>query len=85
MQMLNFVFDVDDLYQEISGENQNVYHLSIAGQFDTEHNMQTAEQAVNIRNFDTETVQSNGVHPAESGYLQIADAATRNFVALIDN
>ena len=85
MQMLNFVFDVDDLYQEISEENQNVYHLSIAGQFDTEHNMQTAEQAVNIRNSDTETVQSNGVHPAESGYLQIADAATRNFVALLDN
>lgn len=40
---------------------------------DTVHSMETAEEAVNSRNSSPVIRQSNGVHPAEAGYLQIAD------------
>ena len=54
--------------------------VSIAGQFDTEYNMPSAAMAVNTRNTTTEIVGTNGVHPATSGYYQIADAAARHMV-----
>lgn len=40
---------------------------------DTDYNYPTTTQAVNSRNATTEVIQSNGVHPAASGYAQIAD------------
>ena len=75
---------LDAMYDELAAENQNVVHINISGQFDTEHNMPTATRSVNARNSAEETYQSNGVHPANSGYMQIADAAVRCFVGLIE-
>ncbi len=40
---------------------------------DTEHNMQTKFVKYNARNNDKYYQQSNSVHPAQSGYYQIAD------------
>jgi len=42
---------------------------------DTARNMLTVTAASNSRNAATVTRQNNGVHPAASGYLQIADVA----------
>jgi lysophospholipase L1-like esterase len=47
------------------------YNVSI----DTVNNMLVETVAVNSRNAATVVRQSNGVHPATSGYLQIADVA----------
>ena len=55
--------------------------INIAGQFDTEYCMPSAEVRVNNRCAATEIRQSNGVHPSHSGYLQIGDAALRHFAA----
>ena len=55
--------------------------INIAGQFDTEYCMPSAEVRVNNRCEATEIRQSNGVHPSHSGYLQIGDAALRHFAA----
>lgn len=77
---MNHVFKLNKLYEDIENENNNVSFVNIAGQFDTENNMLTSTRQVNVRNSKTEVYQSNGVHPAQSGYYQIADACYRDFV-----
>lgn len=77
-EKLKKVFSFNDLYKAIAEETDNVYFINIAGQFDTENNMPSTTKAVNVRNTNTETQQTNGVHPADSGYLQIADAVYRS-------
>lgn len=75
---LQFVWNLNQWYQDISDEYENIESINISGQFDTEHNMPAMSINVNIRSSEQVTVQSNGVHPATSGYLQIADAVLRN-------
>lgn len=77
-EKLQFVFNLNNWYKDISEEYIDVDVINIAGQFDTDYNMQTTTRAVNTRNSTLETYQNNGVHPAEEGYLQIADAVYRN-------
>lgn len=79
--MQQYVFNLDALYDEMVDENTNVGCINISGQFDTVHNMLTGTRQVNTRNSTTETYQTNGVHPAMSGYLQIADAVYRDITA----
>lgn len=57
--------------------------VDIAAQFDTLYNMPYSLKPVNARYPDgpTEKIGTNGVHPAERGYYQIADAVYRNIVA----
>lgn len=55
--------------------------IHLSGQFDSEYNMPGAQKPANTRCDVTETVGTNGVHPAPDGYLQIADAAFRSAVA----
>jgi hypothetical protein len=81
--LVEYVKNLDELYAEIAADNTNVYSINISGQFDTAHNMMSQTRQWNTRNSGTYLMQSNGVHPAESGYLQIADAAYRHFVGLL--
>ena len=55
-----------------------VKYVDVAGQFDTDYNMPSAQKSVNNRNDVKETVGTNGVHPSVAGYYQIADAAYRS-------
>jgi lysophospholipase L1-like esterase len=50
-----------------------IYVLPYSISLDTANNMQTSSVAVNSRNSTTVTRMANGVHPAQSGYYQIAD------------
>lgn len=84
--LMQHVWRLDKWYTDIAAEYpDNVSCISIAGQFDTENNMFESTRPVNVRNSRTETYQTNGVHPAPSGYYQIADAAYRNFVHKLNN
>jgi hypothetical protein len=78
-KLVEYVFTLDEWYAELAEDNNNVYSYNVSGQFDTEYNMQTGTRAVNTRSTTTETYQTNGVHPASSGSLQIADTAYRYF------
>jgi hypothetical protein len=78
--MLNYVFKLNIWYQDVADEYDNVSFINVAGQFDTDYNMQSSSVPVNVRNNTKETVQTNGVHPAVSGYYQIADMCYRDFV-----
>jgi hypothetical protein len=57
-----------------------VDYVDVASQFDSENNMPEGETMVNTRNTKTELRGTNGVHPAQPGYLQIADVVYRRIV-----
>lgn len=80
-ELMQSVWDLNEWYSDLAEEYpNNVNYINVAGQFDTENNMPIATRTVNARNSKTETYQSNGVHPAYEGYLQIADACYRDFI-----
>ena len=86
-EKLQDVWNIQKLYEEICEEDaykNNVEFAQVSSQFDTEYNHQKADRPVNMRNSTTEVIQTNGVHPATSGYLQIADVALRKFVARLE-
>ena len=82
-EKLQFVWNLNGWYEDIADDNSSVIFANVCSQFDTEYNMQTRNMAVNIRNDETVTVQNNGVHPADSGYLQIADVALRAMAGIM--
>lgn len=57
-----------------------VEYVDVASQFDSENNMPENNVQVNTRNAKTEIRGTNGVHPAASGYYQIADVVYRSMV-----
>ena len=83
---LQHIWKLQEIYQTISKEPQytgKVDYINISAQFDSEYNMPHTERNANIRTTQKEYVQTNGVHPANEGYMQIADAVTRNFLTKI--
>lgn len=83
---LQHIWKLQEIYQTISKEPQyigKVDYINISAQFDTEYNMPHTGARVNIRSSQEEYLQYNGVHPANEGYMQIADAVTRNFLTKI--
>jgi lysophospholipase L1-like esterase len=58
-----------------------VKYIDVASQFDSENNFPSISVTVNSRNTVTETRDSNGIHPSNNGYYQIADAIYRDVIA----
>lgn len=90
--MLNTVYNMNQTYQEFanstetSGTSGDAYNtfvefVNVSSQLDSDYNMPISQKAVNTRNTATEPYANNGVHPGNSGYMQIADVAYRNIVA----
>lgn len=82
-EKLQHVWNLNEWYQDIADEYDNVEFINISGQFDTDYNHLETSFVVNTRNSKKETLQSNGVHPAKSGYYQIADGVLRKLVTNI--
>lgn len=69
----NFLF-VEKLIDKYKGrEADGIYLVPINVNIDIENNMVTETVPVNSRNPKTVVRQSNGVHPASSGYYQMSD------------
>lgn len=71
-------------YQEFAnseGYSGFVEFVNVSSQFDSEYCMPYSDIPVNSRCAITERRGTNGVHPANEGYMQIADVVYRNFVA----
>lgn len=84
--LMQYVFDHEKRNDEMKFRfPMHVSTVSIAGQFDTENNMPTSTRTVNARSTITETYQNNGLHPAEAGYKQIADAVYRDMTHKLQN
>ena len=80
-ELMQFVHTLDEWYADLADDNTNVFSFNLSGQFDTENNMQTSTRTVNARNSTQETYQSNGIHPSNFGYMQIADAVYRDITS----
>lgn len=78
LDKLRKVFEFNDLYADIAKSHGNVHFVNVAGQFDTENSMPESTRPVNARSAKTEAYQTNGVHPSDDGYDQIADAVFRD-------
>lgn len=84
--LVTTVMGLNLAYQELADEqefSEYVEFINISGQFDSENNMPERTKPVNIRSKKMELIGTNGVHPTEEGYYQIADAVYRNAVARI--
>ncbi len=82
--MLEKVFAFEDAYRALAKDPKYRGQLSVVnvgGQYDSEYNEQKGGFAVNNRNPATEVIGTNGVHPSDYGYLQIADAIYRHMCA----
>lgn len=60
--------------------NSYVSYVDTKAQFDSEYNMPYVERPVNARSLLKEMIGTNGVHPNQSGYLQIGDCFYRKLV-----
>ena len=71
----NQVLYAKGIYDEYAGrEGEGIEIIPVNLALDTKNNMSTVTEDTNARNTDQITRQSNGVHPATSGYYQMADA-----------
>lgn len=71
----NLVMYNKQLYVHYAGkEGKNIYVLGSGVNVDTESNFPTSSGATNSQNSTVITSHNNGVHPADSGYRQLADA-----------
>lgn len=57
-----------------ASEGSKIYLVPVHANLDLYNNFPTGSQAFNSRNATTRTIQTNGVHPALSGYQQMADS-----------
>lgn len=79
--LCRYVMEMNIEYQKMANLEEfssYVEFVNISAQFDSENNMPETEKAVNLRSKKTEKVGTNGVHPTEEGYYQIADAVYRS-------
>src|SRR3546814_12870705 len=82
--MVKTALNMNKAYQDWANEpaySSYMQFIDVAAQFDSEYNMPAAETPVNTRSAITELRGTNGVHPNNDGYLQIADACFRNIIA----
>lgn len=72
--MVVFIDELRKYYNTTAKEGQNIYFVPCGANVDTENNYPTKSQQINSHNTTMITIQSNAVHPADSGYKQIGDA-----------
>lgn len=82
--MVVTAFNMNKAYQDFANQEEYkdfVEFVNVSSQFDTEYSMPHTDKAVNTRSTVKEWVDTNGVHPSNDGYYQIADVVYRNFIA----
>ncbi len=83
---LRTVMGMNLAYKALAEEDEFkdwVEFIHISSQFDSENNMPQELKPVNTRSELTEYIGTNGVHPSNMGYYQIADAAFRHMASTI--
>ena len=78
------VAQYNDNLERISVENDFVYFVHVSSQYDYEYGSISQSMEISKR-YPTKVVQGvNGIHPGTVGYMQIADAIYRRFVAILN-
>ena len=82
--MVVTALNMNQAYQDFANQDNYksfVEFVNISSQFDSEYNMPYSDSKVNKRSTLTEKRGTNGVHPSNDGYMQIADVVYRNLMA----
>lgn len=78
--IIRALYNYNAFLESLEDEFDFVEYVDVACQFDSENNMPSSESNVNIRNSKKEIRGTNGVHPSNEGYMQIADVVYRLIV-----
>jgi len=84
--MTRFCMDLSLAYMAWTKEDSYkdfMEYVNLAGQFDSDYSLPFEEKRVNVRSSKTELFGTNGLHPSEEGYMQVADALFRSMAALV--
>lgn len=83
--MIDSFFNLRKFYQEFANDANYsgfVEFVDATSEFDGDYNFSLSQKAVNTRNNTvTEPFANNTIHPGTAGYMQVADAVYRHFVA----
>lgn len=82
--LVRTVFGLNKAYEALAEDvaySDFVEFIDVATQFDNENNMPDSDTPVNSRSIIMEKRGTNGVHPKDEGYYQIADVGFRSVVA----
>ena len=80
----HLIFDMNKAYYTLETDTEFMQYVEIVNthaQFDADNAFPTIIKNVNTRSGETESVGTNGVHPTNNGYWQIADAEFRALLA----
>lgn len=83
LELSHYHFTLNKTYEAWAEEENykgKLEYINVSGQFDSEYGYPHTQKPVNTRCEETEWLDTNGVHPANCGYMQIADAVYRNLV-----
>ena len=79
------IFSMNELYYTLEKDSEFSSYVTVVNthaQFDSDYSFPQSEKTVNIRSSNTEDIGTNGVHPSDNGYWQIADAEFRAVLAM---
>lgn len=80
----HLIFDMNKAYYTLETDTEFMQYVEIVNthaQFDADNAFPTTIKNVNTRSGETESIGTNGVHPTNNGYWQIADAEFRALLA----
>lgn len=80
----HLIFDMNKAYYTLETDAEFMQYVKVINthaQFDADNAFPTTSKNVNTRSGETESVGTNGVHPTNNGYWQIADAEFRALLA----
>ena len=81
----HLIFEMNNKYYALENDSEFSGYVKVVNthaQLDAENAFPSAEKNVNTRATKMEFIGTNGVHPANSGYWQIADAEFRALLAM---
>lgn len=80
----HLIFDMNKAYYTLETDTEFMPYVEVINthaQFDADNAFPTTIKNVNTRSSKTESIGTNGVHPTNNGYWQIADAEFRALLA----
>lgn len=80
----HLIFDMNKVYYTLETDTEFIPYVEVINthaQFDADNAFPTTSKNVNTRSGETESIGTNGVHPTNNGYWQIADAEFRALLA----
>lgn len=84
-RLKRMMFRICEMYEELANTYANVEVVWTTCMIDSEYALQESESAINYRIASKEVLGVDYVHPADSGFFQIADGIISDFMHCLDD